>query len=66
MNKTKKPTLPSGRGSLGEFSNAAVGNLRSGPGASFSVKVHRGIALVVIASVSIWGGLFWLLRLLED
>jgi hypothetical protein len=62
----KKPTLRSGRGSLGEFSNAAVGSLRSGPSASFSVKVHRDIAVVIIASVLIWGGLFLLLRLLED
>jgi hypothetical protein len=66
MTKGMVPDLPAQPGSLGRSGNAVRGSLPWGWRAGFSVKVHRGIALVIISSVLIWGGLFLLLRLLED
>jgi hypothetical protein len=64
MNEAKKPILLTQPRSLGEPGNAAVGSLR-GRRASFSVKLHHGIALLIIASVLLWGGIIGVLRLLR-
>jgi hypothetical protein len=66
MAEDRMPDLPAQRVSLGESGNAAPASLPWGGRAGFSVKFHRGIALLMIASVLLWGGLFSLLWLLWD
>jgi hypothetical protein len=63
MTKAEMPNLPTQPGSLGEPGSAAPGRLRWGRRAGFSVKLHRGIVFVIIASVFLWGALIAMLRL---
>jgi hypothetical protein len=64
MTKVKTPNLPTQPGSLGEPGCVAPGSVRWSRRARFSVKFHRGIAFVIIASVLLWGALIGLLPLL--
>jgi hypothetical protein len=64
MTKTKMSNFPTQSGSFGEPGSTVAVSLRGGRRAGFSVKFRRRIALVIIASILLWGGLFCLLWLL--
>ena len=64
MTKTEMPNFPAQAVSSGTPGSNAPAGLRWGRRAGFSVKFHRGIVLVIIAGIILWGGLFCLLWLI--